>query len=125
MFERITRRRSAFVPSVHTHLLGPNPQRNVSAGERVRSRKSAMPDWLSPMLATLTEERFSREGWLFEPKLDGERCLVFGRPTKVELFSRNQKLLNAKYPELVEAFEAYKYPCFIGDGEIVAFDKGV
>jgi hypothetical protein len=31
------------------------------------------------MLATLTDERFSREGWLFEPKWDGERCLAFRR----------------------------------------------
>ena len=57
------------------------------------------------MLATLTDEPFSREGWLFEPKLDGERCLVFRNETKLELYSRNQKLLNTKYPELVEAEE--------------------
>lgn len=46
----------------------------------------------------------SREGWFFEPKLDGERCLVFRNRTKIEMFSRNRKLLNAKYPGLTEAF---------------------
>jgi len=29
------------------------------------------------MLATLTEERFSRQGWIYEPKYDGERMLAF------------------------------------------------
>jgi len=74
------------------------------------------------MLAILTEERFSREGWLFEPKLDGERCLVFRHKTKLELSSRNQKLLNSKYPELTEAFRKQKRAQFIVDGEIVAFE---
>ena len=42
------------------------------------------------MLATLTDERFSRKGCLFEPKLDGVRCLVFRDGVQVELYSRNQ-----------------------------------
>ena len=77
------------------------------------------------MLATLTEERFTRKGWLFEPKLDGERCLVFRDGRGVELYSRNQKLLNSKYPELVRAFEKQKAAAFILDGEIVAFAGGI
>jgi len=77
------------------------------------------------MLATLTEERFSREGWLFEPKLDGERCLVFRDGRRLDLYSRNQKLLNTKYPELVAAFEKQKPASYIVDGEIVAFDNGI
>ncbi len=84
-----------------------------------------MLHWFQPMLATLTEERFSRAGWLFEPKLDGERCLVFRDASGLELYSRNQKLLNAKYPELVTAFEKQKPRGFIVDGEIVAFDNDV
>jgi DNA ligase D-like protein (predicted ligase) len=77
------------------------------------------------MLATLTDERFSRKGWLFEPKLDGVRCLVFRDAVQVELYSRNQKPLNSKYPELVEAFRKQKVAAFIVDGEIVAFESGV
>src|SRR5258705_5096402 len=42
------------------------------------------------LLATLTAERFSRPGWLFEPKWDGERCLAFRRGRKLNLFSRNR-----------------------------------
>ena len=77
------------------------------------------------MLATLTEERFSRKGWLFEPKFDGERCLVWRRGEAVELYSRNQKLLNEKYPELTRAFQAQTTAQFIVDGEIVTFERGV
>src|SRR5258707_523932 len=77
------------------------------------------------MLATLTEERFSRKGWLFEPKLDVVRCLVFRNASGVNLYSRNQKLLNSKSPELVEAFQTQKAASFIVDGEIAALEDGI
>jgi len=83
------------------------------------------PSWISPMLATLTDERFSRQGWLFEPKLDGERCLAFGRRSTLRLLSRNQIQLNDKYPEIVEAFRRQPTAVFIADGEVVSFEAGV
>lgn len=97
----------------------------LPANARVRLRRSAQPHWFPPMLATLTEEPFSRKGWLFEPKFDGERCLVWRRGNGLELYSRNQKLLNAKYPELTTAFQAQPAKPFIVDGEIVTFERGV
>src|ERR1700733_6126205 len=51
---------------------------------------SGLLPWIAPMLATLTDERFSRQGWLFEPKWDGERCLAFRRGGDVRPFSRNR-----------------------------------
>jgi DNA ligase D-like protein (predicted ligase) len=77
------------------------------------------------MLATLTDKRFSREGWLFEPKFDGERCLVFRRGRELNLYSRNRKRLNEKYPDLIEAFLHQDATNFIADGEIVTFKDGV
>jgi DNA ligase D-like protein (predicted ligase) len=77
------------------------------------------------MLATLTDERFSRQGWLFEPKLDGERCLVFGRRGTLRLLSRNRIRLNEKYPEIVEAFRSQPTAVFIADGEVVTLEAGV
>ena len=77
------------------------------------------------MLATLTDKRFSREGWLFEPKWDGERCLAFRNGGDLQLFSRNQKRLNEKYPEITAAFRRQETRSFIADGEIVAFKNGV
>jgi bifunctional non-homologous end joining protein LigD len=91
---------------------------------RSKLRKARQPAWVSPMLATLTDERFSRQGWLFEPKLDGERCLAFRRDSGIELFSRNQKLLNSQYPELADAFRKQAAPLIV-DGEIVAHQKGI
>jgi bifunctional non-homologous end joining protein LigD len=90
-----------------------------------RVRRAEQPVWFPPMLATLTDKPFSREGWLFEPKFDGERCLAFRRKGSVELLSRNRKLLNSKYPELAEAFEEQEAASFITDGEIVAWENGV
>ena len=34
------------------------------------------PDWIPPMLATLTNLRFSDPAWLYERKLDGERSAL-------------------------------------------------
>src|ERR1700731_3937069 len=82
-------------------------------------RERAQPRWIAPMLATLTDERFSREGWLFEPKWDGERCLVFRQGRELNLFSRNRIRLNEKYPEVVEAIHQQETTFFILDGEIV------
>jgi DNA ligase D-like protein (predicted ligase) len=92
---------------------------------RARLRECAQPEWIAPMLATLTNERFSREGWLFEPKWDGERCLAFRRGREVRLLSRNQKRLDERYPEITEAFRRQERDAFIADGEIVTFKDGI
>jgi bifunctional non-homologous end joining protein LigD len=77
------------------------------------------------MLATLTDEPFSREGWIFERKLDGERVLAFRRGSRVRLLSRNQKIINTAYPEIAEAIAAQPARDFVVDGEVVAFDGAV
>ena len=74
-------------------MRGRNPLDVLPPEAKARLREAAQPEWLAPMLATLTNERFSREGWLFEPKWDGERCLAF-RGGELRLFSRNQKRLD-------------------------------
>ncbi len=93
----------------------------LPATAKRRLLKRAQPTWVSPMLATISEERFTREGWLFERKLDGERCLAFCRGRDLRLLSRNRKRLNEKYPEIAEAFRQQEIDTFIADGEIVAF----
>jgi bifunctional non-homologous end joining protein LigD len=98
---------------------------DLPADARARLRKRTQPSWFPPMLATLVHQAFSREGWLFEQKLDGERCLVFRNGEQLNLFSRNHQLLNLRYPELVEAFQVQKEESFIVDGEIVAFKGGL
>ncbi len=78
-----------------------NPLDDLPGDVRARLWKRPQPNWFPPMLATLVHHAFSREGWLFEPKLDGERCLVFRQAGALHLFSRNHQLLNLKYPDLV------------------------
>src|SRR5919109_2433202 len=102
-----------------------NPFDRLPAWAKARLRKRPQPIWVAPTLATLTDERFSREGWLFEPKLDGERCLAFRHGRDLRLLSRNQKRLNEKYPEITAAFDSQQTESFIADGEIVTFRDGI
>jgi DNA ligase D-like protein (predicted ligase) len=94
--------------------LDPGQKRNISP--------SPPPDWMEPMLATLTGRRFSDPLWIFERKFDGERCLVFRKEGRVRLMSRNRHRLNEAYPELEAAVGELAAPDFVADGEIVAFD---
>ena len=79
--------------------------------------QQAFPDWLEPMAATLTRERFQTADWMFERKLDGIRMLAFKHGETVELLSRNRLLQNAAYPALVEAVAALPARELILDGE--------
>ena len=101
------------------------PWNRLPAEVRARLRSRPQPEWIAPMLATRTEERFSRQGWLFEPKWDGERCLAFRRGGDLRLFSRNRILLNDKYPEITTALDRQEAASFITDGEIVTFKNGL
>lgn len=74
------------------------------------------------MLATLTEELPAGGPWVYEPKLDGVRALVYVRRGAVRIYSRNRKPLNDAYPELVEALARGVRGDAVLDGEIVAFD---
>jgi bifunctional non-homologous end joining protein LigD len=80
------------------------------------------PGWLDPALATLTQDRFSDPGWIFERKLDGERCLAFRSGQQARLMTRNRKDDTGTYPEITQALAAQRADDFIIDGEIVAFD---
>lgn len=77
----------------------------------------------SPMKAVLTDEAFSDPDWVFERKLDGERCGAIRREGQVTLLSRTGRSLNASYPELVDELSG-PGPDLLVDGEIVAFRAG-
>ena len=86
------------------------------------TKNGKQPDWLEPELAPLTQERFSDSGWLFERKLDGERCLAFRAGDSLRLMTRNQKEVANNYPEVAGALRDQSSGDFIVDGEIVAFE---
>lgn len=83
------------------------------------------PSWEDPMLATLTKERFSDSDWIYERKLDGERCLAVGDDEGVILFSRSENIISNSYPELVDVLADQQFGSFVADGEIVAFEGSV
>jgi bifunctional non-homologous end joining protein LigD len=102
-----------------------NPFEILPPNVRKQIRRRAQPEWCDPMLATLVREQFSDEEWIFEPKLDGIRCLSFRKGREVTLFSRNRIRLNDSYPELTAPLLKQPVANFIVDGEIVAFEHGV
>ena len=99
------------------------PFTSLPESAREKLQEKDQPEWMEPMLATLTEEYFSNSDWLYERKLDGERCLVFRNGDDIRLMSRNQETINTQYPELAEAAAALGEDHFIADGEIVAFNE--
>jgi len=82
----------------------------------------SVPAWLEPQLATLTRDRFAGPDWLYERKLDGERCLAFASGHQVRLLTRNRQPISATFPEIAEALARQDQPDFVVDGEIAAFD---
>lgn len=76
---------------------------------------STFPDWLVPMAATLTQERFTGPEWLFERKYDGIRLLAYRDARDLRLYSRNR--LPQHYPAVIEAIAALPVRDVILDGE--------
>ena len=88
------------------------------------STAAGPPAWLGPELATLTRDRFSDPAWIFERKLDGERCLAFADGGDVRLLTRNDHDITSTFPEIAKALAAQRLgDDFVVDGEIVAFEK--
>jgi ATP-dependent DNA ligase len=75
------------------------------------------PEWIVPMAATLTQDRFTGPEWIFERKLDGIRMLAFKNGTHVRLLSRNRLDLTDSYPAVVRAMAALPVHDVILDGE--------
>ena len=72
-----------------------------------------------PMLAKRVADLPEGEGWIFEPKWDGFRVLVFRDGDELQLQSRDEKPLNRYFPEVVEALLAALPPRVVLDGELV------
>ncbi len=77
---------------------------------------TSFPDWLEPMAATLTQERFTGPEWIFEQKFDGIRLIAFKQGTDVRLFSRNR--LPQALPAIANAIANLPVPDLILDGEL-------
>src|SRR5256886_8272167 len=76
------------------------------------------------MLSSAAEALPAGDGWLFEPKWDGFRTLVFRAGDEILLQSRDEKPLNRYFPELLAPLaDAFPERCVV-DGEIVIVGVG-
>ena len=73
------------------------------------------------MLATSAKAPFTGQGWLFELKLDGFRCLASKRGNRARLESRTGRDMSACFPEIVECLRSLG-PDLVIDGELVVLD---
>jgi DNA ligase D-like protein (predicted ligase) len=81
-----------------------------------------MSDVPEPALATLSHDRFWEPGWVYERKLDGQRCLAVRDGRRTRLYSRSGRDVTVAFPEVAEALEEQASSDFVVDGEIVAFE---
>jgi ATP-dependent DNA ligase len=79
---------------------------------------------LEPMLAKRTADLPEGEGWLFEPKWDGFRTIVFRDGDEVVLMSRDLKPLQRYFPELLPPLREALPERAVLDGEIVIAQAG-
>jgi bifunctional non-homologous end joining protein LigD len=76
----------------------------------------SFPEWVEPMAATLTQERFTGPEWIFERKFDGIRMIAFKNDHEVRLLSRNR--LPQHSPAIAEAIARLPARELVLDGEV-------
>src|ERR1700712_465433 len=74
---------------------------------------------VKPMLAKPAANLPTGDGYFYEPKWDGFRCIIFRDGDEVELGSRNERPLTRYFPELVAAVKERLPERCVVDGEIV------
>src|SRR5512138_1289678 len=79
---------------------------------------------LLPMLANRVSSLPPGEGWIFEPKWDGFRVLVFRDGDELFIQSRDEKPLDRYFPELREPLLTQLPPRCVLDGELVIAGAG-
>jgi bifunctional non-homologous end joining protein LigD len=77
---------------------------------------ASFPEWIEPMAATLTQDRFTGPEWIFERKFDGIRLIAFKQGSEVRLYSRNR--LPQNIPSVAGAIAKLPVQNLILDGEI-------
>jgi ATP-dependent DNA ligase len=78
---------------------------------------------IKPMLA-VSGKIFSGKGWIFEPKIDGTRCIAYIQNGTVELQNRRFRPMGSRNPEIIKALNEAAGDCIL-DGEMTVFSKGV
>jgi bifunctional non-homologous end joining protein LigD len=85
--------------------------------------REAMPEHITPMLASSSPVPDEEGQWAFELKWDGVRAISYLRPGRMRLESRNLNDVSGRYPELRALGRQLGMREAVLDGEIVAFDE--
>jgi ATP-dependent DNA ligase len=80
---------------------------------------------IPPQLAKSAKDLPDGDGWVYEPKWDGFRTIVFRDGDEVYLQSRNGKPMNRYFPEVVESIKQMDRDRVVMDGEIIVVVDGV
>jgi bifunctional non-homologous end joining protein LigD len=79
--------------------------------------------FIEPMKPKLLEKPPSSGDWMYELKFDGIRLIAVKNGKKVNLISRNEKELTARFPEIADAVKSLPINDCVIDGEVVALDE--
>ncbi|HEX4285196.1 MAG TPA: ATP-dependent DNA ligase [Terracidiphilus sp.] len=79
---------------------------------------------IPPMLAKRLDELPHDGTWIFEPKWDGFRALIFRDEDEILIQSRDEKSLNRYFPELIEPILQQLPKRCVVDGEVVIASNG-
>ena len=103
----------------HTVAAAPavEPEPDLSAAQ-----PAALPDFVKPMLATMTDGAFDDPDWLYEIKLDGYRVEAVVNSRGVRLWTRNRIDAATYFPDLAGPAAWISAREAIVDGEVVALD---
>jgi ATP-dependent DNA ligase len=82
-----------------------------------------VPLTLVPIEALPVNDLPTGAGWLFEPKYDGFRCLLFRDGDTIQLQSRRQRPLGRYFPEVIEATRNLPIERLVFDGELIIPDQ--
>jgi len=98
-----------------------NPKSAAHRGRDPETPGSAvcLPLDTAPMEARSADELPFGNGWQFEPKWDGFRCLAFKAGDNVELRAKSGKPLGRYFPEIVTVVRDLGAECLVVDGELV------
>ena len=86
-----------------SHCLGKKSHSKQKFNRSQTTPKRTEPAFIEPMQCKPVTALPTGEKWTFEIKFDGYRCIAVKRDREVTLFSRHEKVLNRRFPRVVEA----------------------
>ncbi|NYT02753.1 MAG: hypothetical protein GKC10_08380 [Methanosarcinales archaeon] len=102
-------------------LPGKKSMKPIRSIKSIRSIESVQP--IRPMLA-VSGQPFSAPGWIFEPKIDGTRCIAHVS-SQVVLQNRRLTDISPRYPEIMASLKKGACQACVLDGEIAVFSGGL